>query len=332
MDSSAVRSDADTKPIDGTVLDHPLRGVVVIPVVCFLIALPTIANALDGGFYISLASRILILALAATSLNLILGFGGMLSFGHAAFLGIGAYTVAILMQHGVMSAWLSFPLAVLISALVAAGIGAISLRTRGVSFIMITLAFAQMIYFLAVSLKTYGGDDGLSLPGRSHIGGGLTLVGDVAFYYAVLAITAVAFFLIYRLVNSRFGHALQAVRDNETRMEAVGFPVFRLKLKAFIIAGALAGIAGALTANHASFVSPSLMQWSQSGTLMIMVILGGVGYLWAGVAGAIMFMLLEEFASHYTTHWQFFLGAALLTIVLISPNGLIGLFDRRGRR
>ncbi|MEZ5842165.1 MAG: branched-chain amino acid ABC transporter permease [Hyphomicrobiaceae bacterium] len=297
-----------------------------------LIALPHVAVALGGEFYVSLASRMLILALAATSLNLILGFGGMVSFGHAAFLGIGAYTVAILMSHGVTSAWVSFPLAVVASAVAAAAIGAISLRTRGVAFIMITLAFAQMLYFLAVSLKAYGGDDGLVMTGRSTLAPGQPIGGDVALYHLVLAITAVTFLAVWRLVNSRFGHALQAIRENETRMEAVGFAVLRIKLVAFVLAGAVCGLAGALMANHAVFVSPSLMQWTQSGVLMIMVILGGVGHLWGGVVGALAFLALEELLSHYTIHWQFFLGAALLGVVLVAPNGIMSLAGRGRRR
>ncbi len=329
MTSSSRADEAPAEPCGP--LDHPLRWHVGVPLLAALVLFPFAANALDGGFYVSLASRILILAIAATSLNLILGFGGMVSFGHAAFLGVGAYTVAALMQTGVTSAMIAFPLAVLLSGAVAAAIGAISLRTRGVSFIMITLAFAQMLYFLAVSLKVYGGDDGLSLAGRSTLPGGLSLAGDTQFYFACLAVASLVFVAVHRLVNSRFGHALQAIRENETRMEAIGFPVFRLKLAAFVIAGALAGLAGALTANHASFVSPSMMQWSQSGMLMIMVILGGVGYLWGGVVGALVFLVLEEILSHYTIHWQFFLGAALLAVVLAAPNGLMSLFDRRPR-
>jgi len=239
-----------------------------------------------------------------------------------------------------------------VAAVAAWLIGAISLRTRGVHFIMITLAFAQMLYYTVVSLKTYGGDDGLSLPGRSHLGG-LDLGDDTTFYYVVLALGVAVFIAIWRLLNARFGHALQAIRENETRMAAIGFAVLRIQRvatrwmrstakpmaamrvsfsrMACTLAGALAGLAGALLANHASFVSPALLQWHQSGVLMVMVILGGVGHLWGGVIGAVAFLLLEELLTHYTEHWQFALGAILLAVVLVLPNGLMSL-GRRGRR
>lgn len=312
-------------------LDHPLRAVPAWLLLAVLVLLPLVAQAISQEFYIGVASRILIFALAATSLNLILGFAGMVSFGHAAFVGVGAYAVAILMQHGIVSAWLSWPVAVLVSAFFALLIGAISLRTKGVYFIMITLAFAQMLYYLMVSLKTYGGDDGLSLPGRSTLGFELDLSQDASFYYVVLAIAIVVFLLLHRLINSRFGHALQAIRENETRMQAIGFSVYGFKLIAFTLAGALAGLAGALLANQGGFVGPSMMQWNQSGMLMVMVILGGVGHLYGGFVGALVFLLLEEVLSSYTIHWQLGLGAALLAVVLLAPNGLLSLLPKRAR-
>jgi branched-chain amino acid transport system permease protein len=296
-----------------------------------LVALPLVAQALNEGFYVGLASRVLIFALAATSLNLILGFGGMVSFGHAAFVGVGAYSVAILMQHGVGSAWTAWPLAVLASAAFAFVIGAISLRTKGVYFIMITLAFAQMLFYIAVSLKAYGGEDGLAMAARSVIAPGIDMANDTVFYYVVLGIVAAAFIGVQRLLNARFGHALQAIRENETRMAAIGYPVYRHKLAAFTLAGALAGLAGALAANQAGFVSPSLLQWSQSGMLMMMVILGGIGHLYGGIVGAAVFLLLEEVLSAHTIHWQFALGAVLLAVVLAAPHGLAGLVRRRAK-
>jgi branched-chain amino acid transport system permease protein len=310
-------------------LDHGLALRWAVPALLLLLALPPLAQAAGGEFYIGLASRILIFALAASSLNLILGFGGMVSFGHAAYIGVGAYTVGILMQNGVTSAWIAWPAAMLAAALAALVIGAISLRTRGVYFIMITLAFAQMLYYLAVSLKTYGGDDGLTLAARSRIGLGVDLADAASFFYVALLLCVGTVLLLWRLLNSRFGHALQAIRENETRMAAIGFPVFRCQLAAFTLAGALAGLAGALLANQASFVSPALLQWQQSGLLMIMVILGGVGHLYGGVIGAVALLLLEEFLGEYTIHWQLFLGAALLAVVLAAPNGLLSLARRR---
>ena len=317
--------------VTDSILDHRLHWRWALPVLALLLVFPLIASATGTEFYVSLASRILIFALAATSLNLILGFGGMVSFGHAAFVGLGAYAVAIFMQAGVVNAWLVWPLAMLISAGFALVIGAISLRTQGVYFIMITLAFAQMLFYLVTSLKAYGGDDGLSLSGRSILGFGLDLANERVFFYVTLSLVALTLLTVARLLNARFGHVLQAIRENEVRMTAIGFPVFRYKLVAFTLAGALAGLAGALLANLGGFVSPALMQWSQSGMLMIMVILGGVGYLYGGVIGAVFFLLLEEVLTHFTIHWQLGLGAVLLFVVLMAPNGLASLVKPRSR-
>ena len=303
-----------------------MRNRLVVGTLVLLVVFPLAANHWNQLFYVSFASRILIYALAASSLNLILGYGGMVSFGHAAFLGIGAYTVAILMENGVSNAWVSWPLAVIVSALFALVIGAISLRTRGVYFIMITLAFAQMIYYLFISLRAYGGEDGLNLAGRSHLGFGLNLASDLTFYYVVLALVASCLYLLQRLLNARFGQVVQAIRDNEARMEAIGFPTYRYKLICFALAGGAAGLAGALLANQNGFVSPNLLQWTQSGTLMVMVILGGVGYLYGGALGAAVFLVLEEVLSAYTLHWQLGLGVVLLAIVLYARQGLAGLF------
>jgi branched-chain amino acid transport system permease protein len=302
-------------------LDHDLKWPWFVLVLLALIALPFVANVFGEAFYIALATRILIFALAATSLNLILGFGGMVSFGHAAFLGVGAYTVVILSQMGVVDAWVAWPTAMVVAGLFALLIGAVSLRTQGVYFIMITLAFAQMMYYLVVSFKAYGGDDGMSLPARSRIGF-LDMSNDTHFYYVTLLACVAVLVLIARVLNARFGHVLQAIRENEVRMQSLGYAVFRYKLCAFVMSGALAGLAGALLANQSGFVSPAMMQWSQSGMLMMMVILGGVGHLYGGIWGAIVFLLLEEILSHFTIHWQLGLGALLLMVVLLLPNGL----------
>ena len=319
---------ADLKPVP-SVLEHTLQLRWSLPFLALLLALPLAAYSVGDTFYVGMATRVLVFALAASSLNLILGFGGMVSFGHAAFLGIGAYSVAILMQNGIASAWIAWPLAILLTALVSLLIGWISLRTQGVYFIMITLAFAQMLYYLVISLKAYGGDDGLSLAAKSSIGWGLDLSIDVHLYYLSLGALVMAIVFMVRLLNARFGHALQAIRENEVRMTALGFAVFRYKLAAFTLAGAVAGLAGVLFANLNGFVSPAMMQWSQSGMLMMMVILGGVGHLYGGVIGAIAFLLLEEFLSHYTMHWQLGLGAVLLAVVLFAPNGITSLLKRK---
>ncbi|MCC7549109.1 MAG: branched-chain amino acid ABC transporter permease [Burkholderiales bacterium] len=314
----------------GVQLDHPLHAAVALPLLAALIVFPFVVLAIDEPFYVVLASRILIFALVATSLNLLVGFGGMVSFGHAAFLGAGAYVVAILMQHGVASAWIAWPAAVAVAALAALAIGAVCLRTRGVYFIMITLAFAQMVYFVFVSLKAYGGDDGLSLASRSVVAPGIDLNSDTLFYYVVLAFASTGFFLFARLVNSRFGRVLQGIRENETRMEALGYAVHRYKLGAFVLAGATAGLGGALLVNQNELASPGTLSWTQSGMLLTMVILGGVGYLWGGVMGAAALLLMEELLAAYTIHWQLGLGLVLLAVVLFAPNGLATLARAAG--
>jgi branched-chain amino acid transport system permease protein len=293
-----------------------------------LAALPPLLQAAGLEFYTVVATRILVFAIAASSLNLILGFGGLVSFGHAAYIGLGAYTVGVLMDAGVTSAWVAWPAAMAVSALAAAVIGAISLRTRGVYFIMITLAFAQMFYFLAVSLKAYGGDDGLPLAQRSVPGFGLDLKDDASFYWAALALFAAVMLGLQRLVNSPFGWLLQGARENEVRVAAAGGRVFAVRWQAFVLAGALAGLSGALLANLNGLVTPHLMHWSQSGQLMVMVIIGGAGALWGGPLGAVVLLLLEELLSGYTLHWQLGLGALLLLVVLYAPRGLAGVWRR----
>lgn len=296
--------------------------------VALLLALyPLVMSALGEDFFISVGSRVLILALAASALNLALGYGGMISLGHAAFLGAGAYAVAILAKYGVVAAWIALPVAVAVAAFAAFLIGAVSLRTRGVYFIMITLAFAQLFYYLAISLPDFGGDDGLPLAARSVIPG-LTLDGDLGFYYFVLFTAGLAFVLLYRLVASRFGRALVAIRENERRMAAIGYPVYRLKLMAFTLSGGLAGLAGALLANLSMGVTPHTLTWHQSGILMVMVIIGGSGYFWGGITGAAIFLLLEETISAHTEHWNLILGALLLFIVLVAPDGVMSLRER----
>ena len=307
-----------------------MKKILIILVLLFPLAM----HALDQSFYISFATRILIYAMAAASLNLVLGYGGMVSFGHAAFFGAGAYIVGILTYEGITSLWITWPAAIVAAALAALVIGAISLRTRGVYFIMITLAFAQMMYYVFVSLKAYGGDDGLSLPTRST-GLGISLTNDFAWYYVVLSLLTVILFLLHRLLASRFGRVIEAIRENETRAAAVGYPVYRYKLLCFVISGAIAGLAGALIANQTSYVGPALLHWVQSGTLMIMVILGGVGRFWGGPVGALVLLALEELFSGsallgpYSLHWQLPVGVILLAVVLFAPQGIAGAFAKK---
>jgi len=297
-------------------------------------AFPLVMHAMGQQFYISFGTRVLIYAMAAASLNLVLGYGGMVSFGHAAFFGAGAYVVGILSVEGVRSLWLAWPAAIVVAALAAALIGAISLRTRGVYFIMITLAFAQMMYYVFVSLKAYGGDDGLSLPGRST-GLGVSLSNEFVWYYTVLILLTAILFLLHRLLGSRFGRVIEAIRENETRAQAIGYPVYRYQLACFVISGAIAGLAGALLANQTSYVGPAALHWVQSGTLMIMVILGGVGRFWGGPVGAVVLLSLEELFSGssllgpYALHWQLPVGVILLAVVLFAPRGIAGAFSQK---
>jgi branched-chain amino acid transport system permease protein len=291
-----------------------------------LLAFPPIAAATGLEFYQGLLTKIMVYALAASSLNLILGYGGMVSFGHAAYFGLGAYTVAILMREGVTSAWVIWVAAVGLSGLLALLIGVISLRTRGVYFIMITLAFAQMIYYLVVSFKQYGGEDGLRARRPEF---GLFELNDTTLYYLTLGVLLAALYLMHRLVHSRFGRVLQAIRENESRALALGYPVFRFQLVAFVLAGAIAGLAGVLMAHYTQYVSPSLLAWQQSGHLMMMVILGGVGQFWGGVLGAAVLSLVEEVLQDLTIHWQLGVGVILLLIVLFAPQGLAGLLRRK---
>ncbi|MBI4742032.1 MAG: branched-chain amino acid ABC transporter permease [Betaproteobacteria bacterium] len=309
-------------------VSSPRRQVLALASLAGLVALPWLAQLLEQTFYVSLASRVLIFALAATSLNLVVGFGGMISFGHAAFFGAGAYCVVVLAQNGVFSAWLAWPAAVAMGVLLALLIGAISLRTRGVYFIMITLAFAQMAFYLVVSLKSWGGDDGLSLAQRSTLGW-LDLKDDAVFYYVVLALLAFVLFAFDRFAHARFGRVIQGIRENETRMEALGYPVFAYKLVCFALGGGLAGLAGALIANQAGMAGPNLLYWTQSGTLLVMVVLGGVGSLYGGFVGAALLLLAEEVLVGLTPHWQIGLGLVLLVVVLWAPRGVAGLFARK---
>ncbi|KQV47406.1 branched-chain amino acid ABC transporter permease [Pelomonas sp. Root1217] len=309
-------------------LHHRRLGRWIWPLLALLAALPPLLQAMGLEFYTVVGTRILIFAIAASSLNLILGFGGLVSFGHAAYIGLGAYTVAVLMDAGITSAWIAWPVAMVVGAIAAAVIGAISLRTRGVYFIMITLAFAQMFYYVAVSLKAYGGDDGLALAQRSAFGFGLDLKDDASFYWVALGLFALVMAGLQRLVNSPFGWLLQGARENEVRVAAAGGRVFALRWQAFVVAGAIAGLAGAMLANLNGLVSPHLMHWSQSGQLMVMVIIGGAGALWGGPLGALALLLLEELLSGYTLHWQLGLGALLLLVVLYAPRGLAGVWRR----
>jgi branched-chain amino acid transport system permease protein len=301
------------------------RNAFVAGVIAILALVPVYAAVTGNTFIMSLFTRIVILAIAAVSLNLIMGFGGMVSFGHAVYLGIGGYAVGILAKEGVNSGLLQWPLAVVTSALFALTVGALSLRTRGVYFIMITLAFAQMVYYVAIGLDRYGGDDGLTIYKRSQFGAAIDLSNKTVFYYLCLALLLATIYLVWRLVHSRFGMVIQGARSNERRMRAIGFPTYRYKLLCFVFAGMLCGLAGVLLANHTDFISPALMHWTRSGDLIVMAVLGGMGTVFGPVIGAVALLLLEETLSGITEYWQIILGPLFLLVVLFARGGIDGL-------
>lgn len=292
--------------------------------------LPFLAVALDDSYLVVIASRILCYAIAALALDLILGYGGMVSFGHAAYLGIGAYAVAVLSRAGISDLGLHMLAAIAAAAVFALVTGAISLRTRGIYFIMITLAFAQMAYFFFVSLSAYGGDDGVTLNARSTLFGRTILEDDTALYYAVLVLLIGLYLLAVAITRSRFGRVLTGARENPVRMQAIGFSPFRYQLTAFVISGCMTAIAGVMLANQTSYVSPAFMNWHRSGELVVMVVFGGIGNLLGAVAGATIALLLEEWLAVLTEHWPLLFGLILVLVVLYSRDGLSGLF--RGRR
>lgn len=307
-----------------------------------LLALPLVARAIDEPFYITLATRMAVLALAAVGLNLALGLGGLVSFGHAAFFGIGGYAAGIMGTHALNMEPLAFGfpandqmpvvwlVAILACAAVALATGAISLRTSGVYFIMITLAFAQMVYYFAMSWPAYGGEDGLSLAMRNGFPG-LNTADPMSFFFVSFGTLAVALVIFAMVRDSRFGAALQAARQNETRLASVGVVPFRVRLAAYILSAAITGVAGVLFANLNRFVSPSMLSWQMSGELIVLVILGGTARLFGPVAGAMLFVLFEFVLGGLTERWQFFLGLILLGVVLFARGGVIGLLAGKAR-
>jgi len=305
------------------------RLVLLIAGFAFLALAPPLANLLEQPFYIDLLRRVMIFAIAALSLNLILGYGGMVSFGHAAYLGIGGYAVAILSFYGVNNGFIQLAVAIGGSVLVALVIGSVSIRTSGIFFIMITLAFTQMLYFLGISLDQYGGDDGMRLAVRSDFGGLIDLGNATAFYYLVLVVMVVFMYLIHRIVHSRFGMVIRAAKSNEARTRAIGFSPYLYRLAAFVIAGAMCGVAGLLLVNHTAYLTPDFMHWTRSGEIMFMVILGGIGTSVGPVLGALVLLLLEDSLSGMSgfvgQHWQLFIGIFLVLVVLFAKRGLAGL-------
>jgi len=325
---------AQATPIGSRPAPAAARPGVAVPGLIFgvLAGLPIAALVMPETYLLDLGTRIMTFAIAAVALDLVVGYGALVSFGHAAFVGLGAYAVGILAAHGIGEVLVALPAALAASVLFALATGAVSLRTRGVYFIMITLAFGQMAFFTASSLAPYGGDDGLTIAARN------TLVGIPIFkyprvlYYVVLAALAGTFFLCRAVVASRFGRVLRGAKENATRMATLGFEVYRFQLVAYAISGALCGLAGFLLANANDFVSPAYMSWQRSGELIIMVLLGGIGTLTGPIVGAAAYLLIEEFLSRVTEYWQVIFGPFLVLVALFGRGGLVGLFAWPWRR
>lgn len=317
------------------------RALAAAAILIALAAVPVLVAVIEQPFYLTLFSRIMIFGLAALGLNLILGYGAMVSFGHAMYLGIGAYAVGILTFHGIGSGWAHLAAALLIGLIAAILVGLVCLRTTGIAFIMITLAFAQMFFFLAVSLKQYGGDDGLSIASRSAFGY-VNLDNATLLYYVIYGVLLATLYGAWRLVHSRFGMVLRGCKANERRMISLGVPTLRYKLTAYVISAQVCVIAGVLLANLTRFSSPSYMQWQVSGELIVMAVLGGMGTLLGPVAGAATLLVIEEVLSSFELglpweidpfirdHWMGLLGLFIVLVVLTLKRGVYGFLATRG--
>lgn len=301
-------------------------------VLLILASAPFIFEWINELFYLDLLSRALILGIAAISLNLILGFGGMISLGHAAYIGIGAYCVGISSYYDYYNGWLHIALALSVSGIFGLITGAISLRTKGVYFIMITMAFSQMVYFTFLSLEEYGADDGLVIYSRSEFPEWLSMESSVGLYYWIFGLLLLALFFTHRLVHSHFGRVIVGSKFNEQRMQALGFDTYRYRLVCYVISAMICGLAGVLLGNFTSFISPDMIGWSRSGELIFMVIIGGVGTLFGPLIGTIMFVVLEEILSSITIYWHLIFGVMLVALVLFGKGGIHGwlsLLDRK---
>jgi len=305
-----------------------LRPATAVPLLIFaaLAAVPFVAGALEQPFWISLFARIVIYAIAASALNLALGYGGLVSFGHALFLGLGSYAVALPAFHGIDSGWMHLAACLAVCGVGALLVGVISLRTSGMAFIMITLAFAQMGYFLLVSLKQYGGDDGLAVAATSRFGP-LDLGSPLALYGTAWVVLVLVTWWMARLRLAPFGMALRAARQNARRVNAIGLQARRLQLVAFVISGTLCGVAGLLLANLNAYASPSSLAWTISGELIVMVVLGGMGTVFGPLIGALVFMGLEEVFKGLTEHWMIIFGPLIVLMALVGRRGIVGLLE-----
>ena len=310
----------------------PSRKTLALILFTLFALLPPLANAAGDPYLTVIATRILAFAIAALALDLILGYGGLVSFGHAAYIGIGAYATLILGSYGIHDLLAHLLAAMLAAALFALVTGAISLRTSGIYFIMITLAFAQMVFFFFVSLSAFGGDDGMALSARSTLFGQPVLAGDVPMFYASLVLLGLLYLLALAITGSRFGRILRGTRESPLRMQAIGISPFRYQLVAYVISGAMTAVAGVVLANQTSFVAPAYMNWHISGQLVVMVVLGGIGTLLGAIFGAVLAISLEEALGLFTSHWKLWFGLILIGIVLASRDGVAGLFRRGGRK
>ena len=315
------------------------KYIVVAAIFAILLLMPFFANLSGNTFLVNMATQFVIYALAAISLDLVLGYGAMVSFGHAAFFGLGGYVVAIIAFHieqgdtilgwaGSDSALVIWPLAMVLAALVGLVMGFLSLRTSGVQFIMITLAFAQMLYFVLVGLVIYGGDDGMSVTSRNVLPL-IDLEDSTVFYYTCLALMALWVFICRRVVNSPFGMVLRGFKQNERRNINLGYAPLRYKLTAFVISAAGTGLAGALWANYALYASHDMAAWLKSGEFMAMIVLGGMGTLFGPIIGAATYLGLEQLFTSWTENWMLFLGPVLILVVLYSKRGIFGLLAGR---
>lgn len=309
-----------------------LRWLLPVLAVVVAAAMPLVTSHDMSAFTVTLGSRMMLFAIAALSLDLILGYAGMVSFGHAAFIGIGAYAAGILDAQGYGDVLIGLPIALGLAALFGGTTGYIAIRTHGAAFLMITLAFGQMAFYLANSLDEFGGSDGLTLTDRATVAGATLLKNDLVFYYVILACLVLVFVFLKALVASRFGRVLRATKENPTRVAALGYDVQRIRLTAYVIAGVIAGLAGYLMANQTEFVSPAYMTWQNSGSLMFMVILGGMATLYGPLIGAIAIIGLQNVLSSYYDHWPIVLGGIYLLAALFARGGLVRLGTRERKK
>ncbi|MGZ0245781.1 MAG: branched-chain amino acid ABC transporter permease [Alphaproteobacteria bacterium] len=292
-----------------------------------LAALPMVAESemIDEPFYIDLMARVMIFSIAAMSLDFILGYGAMISFGHALYLGLGTYAVGIMAHYELTNGWMQLLVCISGTAFIAFILGLISLRTSGIYFIMITFALAQMFYFLGISLEAFGGDDGLPIDTRSEFFSFFDLNETWNMYYLILGTLVVAALVLWKIINSRFGMVVRGSHSNDARMQAIGFPTFKYRLAAFVIAGVVCGLAGFLLGNLTEFLTPEYMHWFRSGELMIMVMVGGMGTLFGPLFGAFAYLMMEDFLANFTEYWQFYFGPILILLVLFAKQGLWGM-------